>query len=157
MTAELLHGRTIYTARQTAVAGTELGTISIVEEGGRSCAYWCGVGDAGGVFLCSVDAAVYGAHAKARELLMALAAEAASHRERGVVVGKTAAVVPWWAELECAKCSSPQAGDVMHLARAVTELSELALSPGGHPMGCCKVRTVAVMGGDPNAARSAAR
>jgi hypothetical protein len=34
---------------------------------------------------------------------------------------------------------------------------ELALSPLGHPVGCCKVRTVAVMGGDPNAARPAAR
>ena len=150
MTSELLHGRTIFTARQTAVAGTELGTICIVEEGGRASAYWCGVGDAGDVFLCAVDAGAYNNEAKVRELLMGLAAQVASHRERGVVVGKVAAAAPWWAELECAKCSSPQAADVMHLARQVEELSQLALSPGGRPAGCCRVRTLGVMS-DPNA------
>jgi hypothetical protein len=142
---KIIHSRSIFTPRQSPSVGSELGTISIIEQDGRSCAYWCGVGDASDVFLCSVDAAIYNAHAKARELLMALAAEAASHREHAVVVGKTTEPLPWWASLPCARCNSVQAQDVLHRARQALELAELQVSPSGYPAGCCKIRVLGVI------------
>jgi hypothetical protein len=152
----IVFGPTVVTERQPAAA--EIGTIHVIEEGGRSCAYWCGGNDEAPTFLCAMAADTYNSKPALRQKFMELAAMMATGG-REVVVTKPAAATPapWWAELECAKCASPQAADVMHLARMATELSELALSPGGHPLGCCRVRTLAVMAGDPNAARSAAR
>jgi hypothetical protein len=130
----------------------EIGTIHVLEEDGRSCAYWQGAGDEPPTFLCSMATAAYNGKPELRQRFMELAAMVATGRH-DVAVGKVepAAATPWWASLDCARCSSPNAADVMHLARQVEELSQLALSPGGHPMNCCRVRQVAVMGGDPNA------
>ncbi|HVI63027.1 MAG TPA: hypothetical protein VM910_10650 [Bradyrhizobium sp.] len=49
----------------------------------------------------------------------------------------------------CETCEAPQAADVRHLAAQVADVSELALSPGGLPLACCKVKLVGGMGGRP--------
>src|SRR6516225_499252 len=102
---ELLHGRTILTERRAASADTELGTIHVLEEGGRASAYWCGVGDATDVFLCAIEASAYNSQPEVRTRFMELATAVAGHRERGVIVGKVEPA-PWWAELPCARCSA---------------------------------------------------
>jgi hypothetical protein len=141
----IVFGPTVVTERRPVSAGT-VGTIHVIEEGGRSCAYWHGIDAAEVTFLAAVESSDY-ASPEVRTQFMALVSSIAAHRERGVVAGKVASApaAPWWASLPCAKCNSPQAADVMHLARQALELAELQVSPSGYPAGCCKIRVLGVI------------
>jgi hypothetical protein len=145
----IVFGPTVVTERRPVAA--EVGTIHVLEQDGRAAAYWQGAGNEDPTFLCAMAADAYNSKPALRQRFMELAAMLATGG-RDVVVSKVEPVAtePWWTSLPCAQCASPQAADVLHQARQVEELSQLALSPSGHPMACCKVRTLAVMS-DPNA------
>jgi hypothetical protein len=149
----IIHGRTIITERRPPTSA-EIGTIHILEEGGRSCAYWQGASDEPPTFLCAMATAAYNGKPELRQQFMALAAMVATGRH-DVAISKLepAAPEPWWSSLPCAHCSSVQAQDVLHRARMALELAELPTSPNGTPLGCCKLRIVGQMTSDPSLAQ----
>ena len=154
VTGPLAIGSTIFTERQPA--STELGTIHVFEEAGRSCAYWSAGGDETPMFLCSIATAAYNNKSELRQAFMALAAATAGHGEHAVAIGKKVEPpppAPWWADLVCARCTAPQAADIRHRCAQVTELAELETSPSGLPLGCCKLRVVGQMNSDPSMSR----
>jgi hypothetical protein len=149
----IVFGPTVYTERQPAAA--EIGTIHVIEEGGRSCAYWCGGNDEAPTFLCAMSADTYNGKPALRQKFMELAAMLATGG-RDIVVTKVepAASEPWWASLPCARCESSVAPDVMHRARMALELAEMQTSPNsGLPLGCCRLRVLAQMTSDPSLAQ----
>jgi hypothetical protein len=60
------------------------------------------------------------------------------------------------AGLPCETCTAPEADDIRFRAGQVSDASELELSPGGYPAGCCRRRIVAAFGKS-DTARPAAR
>jgi hypothetical protein len=138
------------------MADTRIGDIFFSAEGDRGCAYWRGVADTGDTFLCAVDLAAYNAQAEVRDQFMALASAVAAHRQRAFIAGM-GKPISRLAGLPCETCEAPQANDVRHRAAQVADINELELSPSGLPMGCCRVRTVGVMGGNPDTSRPTAR
>jgi len=133
-----------------------MSAVYFVQEAGRGCAFWRAANDAPDVFLCSVELTAYNSESQVRDRFAELVNAVAAHCRRGFVAG-TVNPAAWLAELPCATCASPQATDVLHRARQVASVSELGLSPGGYPAGCCRVRIVGVMGGRPDTSRPAAR
>jgi hypothetical protein len=88
------------------------------------------------------------------EAFAALVASVAAYRRR-VHVAESVAPTSRLAGFDCEKCEAPEATDVRFYAAQSS--GALELSPGGHPAGCCKVRTVGAYGGRPDASRPAAR
>jgi hypothetical protein len=143
---------TVVTERQPVAA--EVGTIHVLEQDGRAAAYWQGAGNEDATFLCAMAADTYNSKPEMRTRFMELAAMLATGgREVAVTKVTAAAQTPWYASLECMRCTSPAAVDVRHACAQVQELAELALSPSGRPLACCKVRTMAQMTSDPRLAQ----
>ena len=130
--------------------------VYFLREGDRGVAVWRASDDAPDRFLCSVELTAYDSDSQVRDRFAELVSVVADHFRRQHVAG---AVDPsaWVDELPCSKCESPLAADVMHRARQVSDVSELELSPGGLPAGCCKRRIVGAFGGRPDTPRPAAR
>jgi hypothetical protein len=130
--------------------------VYFVREGDRGVAVWRASDDAPDVFLCSVDLAAYSNEPQVHDRFAELVSVVADHFRRQHVAG---AVDPaaWVAKLPCASCTSPLAADVLHRARQASDVSELELSPGGFPAGCCRRQVVAAFGSRPDAPRAAAR
>ena len=59
--------------------------------------------------------------------------------------------------IPCRDCTAPEADDVRFRAGQISDVSELQLSPGGFPVGCCKRVTLAVIGGQPDRPSAPAR
>jgi hypothetical protein len=118
-----------------------LGDIFLVTEEDSVTAYWRGVSDTKHVLLCAMSATAFNEEPPLRDRFLALASEIAGHRARSITT-----TPPWWSELPCMSCEAPQAADVRHACAQVTELSQLALSPSGVPLNCCRVKTVGAMG-----------
>jgi len=58
----------------------------------------------------------------------------------------------------CSRCSEPEAAEILHWARQVSDLSELRMSASGlYPLNCCRVRIVGAFGGRPDTLQSTAR
>ena len=58
------------------------------------------------------------------------------------------------AGLPCETCEAPEADDVRFRAGQISDASELGLSAGGFPVGCCKRQIVGVIGGRPDTAHA---
>jgi hypothetical protein len=129
--------------------------VYFVTEGNRGVAYWRVNDDATDVYLCAVALDVYNRESQVRDHFAALVNAVAAHYRR-TFTAEAAAPTAWIDELPCAKCTSPEAADVLHRARQAASLFELGLSPGGnYPAGCCKTTIVGVMGGRPDTPRPA--
>jgi hypothetical protein len=126
----------------------KLGTISFENTAEAHTAFWCGAADTEVTFLCSVKASAV-ADPEVRVKFHTLAAAVAGHLAHGMPVA-AAPVAPWYADLECMRCDSPQSADVKYACAQVQELAELALSPSGRPLICCKVHVVGAMSGMPD-------
>jgi hypothetical protein len=100
--------------------------------------------------LCSVSLAAYDSEAVVREHFTALVNVLADHHRRTHVAVAPVSVASRLAGIPCATCTAPEADDVRHRAGQVSDVSELQLSPGGYPAGCCKRVTLAVIGGQPD-------
>ena len=97
--------------------------------------------------LVSVDLAAYNADATVRERFAGLVAAITAYRTRTYTV-EVAERETQIAQLPCSQCADPRAADVLHLARSVSDLSELRMSASGlYPLGCCKVRAISAISG----------
>ena len=123
----------------------KLGTIDFVDAADGHAAFWRGAADAEATFLCSVKASAV-ADPEVRDKFHALASAVAGHIAYGSTAVAVAPSAPWYADLECMRCTSPQSADVRLACAQVQELAELALSPSGRPLTCCKVHVVGAMG-----------
>jgi hypothetical protein len=108
------------------------------------------------VVLCSVDLTAYGSEPAVREHFAALTNAVADHHRRKHVVVPIASASRL-AGIPCETCTAPEADDVRHRAGQISDVSELELSPGGFPVGCCKRRIVGAFGSQPDWSRPAAR
>jgi hypothetical protein len=125
-------------------------------EKGLGCAIWRSEDGAAEVVLCGVDQIAYEGTLAVREHFAALVnAVADHHRRKHVVV--TVAPASRLAGIPCETCTAPEADDVRHRAGQISDVSELQLSPGGFPVGCCKRRIVGAFGGRPDTPPPAAR
>jgi hypothetical protein len=122
-------------------------------EKGLGCAIWRSEDGAAEVVLCGVDPTAYESEPSVREHFAALTNAVADHH-RSKHIAAPAVPASKLAGLPCETCTAPEADDVRHRAGQISDVSELQLSPGGHPIGCCKRRIVAVMGGQPDQPRS---
>jgi hypothetical protein len=106
---------------------------------GRGTALWHATDDAPGVYCCGVDLSAYNADGRVSELFAELTAAVADYHRR---MFATEAVAPTsrLSGFDCEKCEAPEAADVRFNASQGS--GALALSPGGHPAGCCKIRVV---------------
>jgi hypothetical protein len=111
--------------------------------------------DAEDVFCCAVALDAY-ADPQVREHFAVLASAAADYHRRNHAAG-AANPTAWIAELPCANCTSPEAADVLHRARQAANISELGVTGGNYPAGCCKSRVIGVVSGGSSAPRAAAR
>jgi hypothetical protein len=122
-----------------------LGTIDFVATADSHTAFWRGAADTEATLLCSVKASAV-ADPEVRDKFHALASAVAGHIAYGSTAVAVAPSAPWYADLECMRCTSPQSADVRLACAQVQELAELALSPSGRPLTCCKVHVVGAMG-----------
>jgi hypothetical protein len=99
-----------------------------------------------------VDLSAYNADARVSQLFADLVAAVADHFRRAHAV-ESVAPASRLAGLDCETC--PHGDEVRFYAAQGS--GALELSPGGHPAGCCKVRTVGAFGSRPDAPRPAAR
>jgi len=127
------------------VSDIRLGEISFVDLADSQGAFWRGAADTEATLLCSVKASVIG-DPEVRDKFHALAAAVAGRIAYGTTAVAAAPSAPWYAGLECMRCTSPQSADVRFACGQVQELAELALSPLGRPLTCCKVHVVGAMG-----------
>ena len=122
-----------------------LGTIDFVTTVDSHTAFWRGAADTEATLLCSVKTSAV-ADPEIRDKFHALASAVAGHIAYGSTAVAVAPSAPWYADLECMRCTSPQSADVRLACAQVQELAELALSPSGRPLTCCKVHVVGAMG-----------
>ena len=106
--------------------------------------------------LCSVNQVAYDNEATVRERFGELINAAADYFRRKHAAAP-AAPASRLAGIPCETCTAPEADDVRHRAGSVSDVSELQLSPGGYPVGCCKRRIVAMIGGQPDRPRAGSR
>jgi hypothetical protein len=127
-----------------------MSSVYFIQEAGRGIAVSRSSDTAEDVHLGSVDLAAYHADATVRERFAELVAAITAYRGRTCTV-EVAERETQIAQLPCSTCSDPRAADVLHLARQVSDLSDLPMSASGRfPMGCCKVHTVGAYGGRPD-------
>jgi hypothetical protein len=118
-------------------------------ETGLGRAVWRSEDGAEEAVLCSVNQVAYDNEATVRERFGALINATADHFRRKHAAAPTIPVSRL-AGIPCETCTAPEADDVRHRAGQVSDVSELQLSPGGFPAGCCRRVTLAVIGGQPD-------
>jgi hypothetical protein len=124
-----------------------MSAVYFLQEAGRGIAVSRASDTAENVHLVSVDLTAYNADATVRERFAELVAAVTAYRTRTYTV-EVAERETQIAQLPCSQCADPRAADVLHLARQVSDLSDLPMSASGrYPMGCCKVHAVGAIGG----------
>jgi len=124
-------------------------------ETGLGRAVWRSEDGAEEVALCSVDLTAYSNEPSVRERFSELVSAVADYYRRTHVAAPVASISRLDG-LPCATCKAPEADDIRHRAGQISDASELALSPGGYPAGCCRVRAVGVFGTAGHGASAAA-
>jgi hypothetical protein len=117
-----------------AAKGIEMAAIYFVQEADRVNAVWHASEDAPGVFLCSVELTAYN-ESSIRNRFVELVEAMAVHRRQFT---RTEDPVERLIAFPCATCERPEADDVRHLLKQ----GEIALSPGGLPVACCRVQVM---------------
>ena len=124
-----------------------MSSVYFIQEAGRGIAVSRSSDTAEDMHLVSVDITAYHNDATVRERFAELVAAVTAYRTRTFTV-EVAERETQIAQLPCSQCTDPRAADVLHLARQVSDLSDLQMSASGrYPMGCCKVHAVAAIGG----------
>jgi hypothetical protein len=130
--------------------------IYFLREADAGRAVWCSSDGAEEVVLCSVNLAAYESEATVRDRFGELVNAVADHHRRKHVAVPIASASRL-AGIPCETCTAPEADDVRHRAGQISDVSELQLSPGGFPVGCCRRRVVAAFGGRPDTPQPTAR
>ena len=146
----LVFGPPIVTERQPTVSDrAKIGDIFTRAEGDRLCAYWRGATDTIDTFLASIDATICNNAPGLHDQFLQLVSAAATARVHGKAGGdKVDLAAERFAQLPCAQCERPEAAEIRLRCGQVSDTSELDLSPGGAPAGCCRRRIVGVLGLD---------
>jgi hypothetical protein len=132
--------------------------VYFLREANTGRAVWCSEDGAEEIALCSVNLGAYESEAAVRDRFVELVNAVADHCRRKHAA-EVAAPTSRLAGLPCETCEAPEADDIRHRAGQISDASELALSSGGFPVGCCRRQIVGVVSGgsDARAPRSAAR
>jgi hypothetical protein len=123
--------------------------IYFIQEEDHVTAVWRASEEAPDVFLCSTNLNAYNGEHQVRDRFAELVNVLADHCRRQHVA-KAIDPAAWIAELPCASCTSPEAVDVLHHARQAASITELSLTGSGYVAGCCRSRTVGVIGSRPD-------
>jgi len=119
-----------------------MSAVYFSHEGSRGVATWHVIEDdtGPGEFCCAVHLGAYG-DAQVRSCFEALVGAVADfHRRTHVVVA--AAPISLLAGLPCAACPSPQAEELRHLLGQGASVEQIATTPNGLPISCCRVRAL---------------
>ena len=119
----------------------------------RGVAYYRANDEAEDVFVAAIALVTYDSNSDVRDHFAALVAATADCYRRTYAA---VAPVSRLAGLACETCEAPEAADVRFRAGQISDVSELGLSAGGFPVGCCRRQVVAVVSGSA-APRAAAR
>jgi hypothetical protein len=130
-----------------------MSAVYFVKEGTRD--YWRASDEAADTFLCAIASGAYDTELQVRDCFAQLVSMLATHYRRKFVAGAGAPAASRLSGFPCETCAALEADDVRHAAAQVAELGQLALSPGGLPIGCCRVHIVGGMSGRPDTPRSA--
>jgi len=120
---------------------------------GRGTAFWRASDDAPDAFLCGVALDAYDSDSGVRDRFAELVNAVADHCRRKHAA-EVATPTSRLAGLPCETCKAPEADDVRFRAGQISDASELGLSAGGFPVGCCRRRIVGVIGGRPDTAHA---
>jgi hypothetical protein len=131
--------------------------IYFEQEAGAGRAVWRSEDGAEEVVLCSVNLVAYDSEAVVREHFAALVNAVADHHRSKYVAAPAVSAASRLEGIPCRDCTAPEADDVRFRAGQISDTSELRLSPGGFPEGCCKRVTLAVIGGQPDRQMAPAR
>jgi hypothetical protein len=128
------------------MSNIRLGDISFVDTADSHGAFWRGPADTEATLLCSVRASAI-VDPEVRDKFHALAAAVAGQYVlHGPAAVGAAPSARWYDSLPCATCKQPQAVDVLHACRQVSEIASLQTSPtSGLPISCCRVSTAGVL------------
>jgi hypothetical protein len=133
-----------------------MSAVYFVQEAGRGNAFWRASDESADVFLCAVALDVYDRESEVRDRFAELVNVVAAHYRRRLTA-EVAAPAARLTGFPCETCEAPEADEIRHRAGQISDVAELALSPGGLPIGCCRVHTIGGFGGRPDMPRSAAR
>jgi hypothetical protein len=128
--------------------------VYFVTEGTRGTAVWRASDDATDVYLCGVDLQAY-EDAQVRAHFATLVDAVANYFRRA----HAAEAVDPASRLDgypCATCESLEGQDLRSRVGQLSSAGEIPLSPGGLPLGCCKITVVGGFRGQSDAPRPAA-
>ena len=131
--------------------------IYFEQEANTGRAVWRSEDGAAEAVLCSVNLVAYDAEPTVRECFAALINAVTDHHRRTHVAVAPVSAASRLEGIPCRDCTAPEADDVRFRAGQISDVSELQLSPGGFPVGCCKRVTLAVIGGQPDRPSAPAR
>jgi hypothetical protein len=123
--------------------------VYFVTEGDRGIAYWRANDEAPDVFVCAVAMDAYNSEPQIRDRFAELVNAVAAYERRAFVAGTDKPAASRLAGFPCETCTTPEADEIRHFAGQVSDAGEIKLSPGGLPLGCCKVVAVAAFGSRP--------
>jgi hypothetical protein len=116
------------------------------QQGDRGIATWHATDDADGVYCCGVDLTAYHGDPRVRELFSELTAAVAAYHRRVHVVKVAVPAEQLSAFPYCSQCQSPEAEELRHLLGQGASVDQIATTPNGTPLLCCRVRTVGAYG-----------
>ena len=117
----------------------------------RGVAYYRANDEAEDVFVAAIALVTYDSNSDVRDHFAALVTATADCYRRTYAA---VAPVSRLAGLACETCEAPEAADVRFRAGQISDVSELGLSAGGFPVGCCRRQIVGVIGGRPDTAHA---
>ena len=130
-----------------------MSAVYFVQEPDRGVAVWRASDAAPDVFLCSVDLTSYHGDSQVRDRFAELVNAVADHFRRKHAA-EAVAPASRLEGIPCATCTALEADDVRFRAGQISDVSELGLSAGGFPVGCCRRQIVGVIGGRPDTAHA---
>jgi hypothetical protein len=129
-----------------------MSAVYFVQEVDRGVAVWRASDAAPDVFLCSVELTAYNSDSQVRDRFAELVNVVADYYRKHAA--EVATPTSHLAGLPCETCEAPEADDVRFRAGQISDVSELGLSAGGFPVGCCRRQIVGVIGGRPDTAHA---
>jgi hypothetical protein len=98
--------------------------------------------DGVGQHCCSVDLSAYHNAPEVSRLFAELTAAVAAHHRRVHAVKVVAPAEQLSAFPYCSECGSPEGEEIRHLLRQGASVDQIATTPSGTPLACCRVRAL---------------
>ena len=133
-----------------------MSTVWFVREGNRGVAYFRANDEAEDVFIAAIALDVYDSETEAQDRFAALVHVAADFFRRKYAA-EAIAPASRLDGYPCATCETSAGQDLRSHVGQLSSAGEIPLSPGGLPLGCCKITVVGGFRGQSDAPRPAAR